>query len=69
MTGAQVLADITERIKTGEYPPNTKLPSASQLADLYGVSPSTVQRVLALLQERGVVVGQQGRGVYVLGKD
>jgi GntR family transcriptional regulator len=67
MTGAQVLADLTERIKKGEYPPGTKLPSARELADLYDVSTSTVQRILALLQERGMVVGQQGRGVYVLG--
>ena len=64
-----MLADLTERIKKGEYPPGTKLPSARELGDLYDVSPSTVQRILALLQERGMVVGQQGRGVYVLGGD
>lgn len=65
MTGKEVLADLTERIRKGEYPPGSKLPSAREVADLYGVSVSTAQRVFTLLQERGLVVGQQGRGVYV----
>lgn len=65
MTGSEIVADLTERIRNGQYPPGTKLPSARELADLYEVSVSTIQRVVALLQERGLVVGQQGRGVYV----
>ena len=65
MTGAEVLADLTARIKSGEYPSGTKLPSARELKELYGISVSTAQRIFTLLQERGLVVGQQGRGVYV----
>ena len=65
MTGAQVLADLTERIATGEYPPGSKLPSAREIAELYRISISTAQRIFMLLRERGLVVGQQGRGVYV----
>ncbi|WP_328342454.1 GntR family transcriptional regulator [Micromonospora sp. NBC_00421] len=33
-----IAADITSRIKVGEYEPGAKLPSYSQLADLYSVS-------------------------------
>jgi len=65
MTGAQVLADLTERISKGEYPPGSKLPSAREVAELYRISISTAQRIFTLLQERGLAVGQQGRGVYV----
>ncbi|MGC9669037.1 winged helix-turn-helix domain-containing protein [Planosporangium sp. 12N6] len=61
--------DIAERIRLGEYPPGTKLPPARELADLYGVSLSTAQRVQLILKERGLTVGRQGDGVYVAEKD
>ncbi|HYN95826.1 MAG TPA: winged helix-turn-helix domain-containing protein [Pilimelia sp.] len=61
--------DVASRIASGEYPPGTKIPSYSQLADLYSVSVSTAQRAVIVLRERGLVVGAQGRGVYVREKD
>jgi GntR family transcriptional regulator len=64
-TTRQITEDIEERIRRGEYPPGTRLPAARELADLYGVSLSTAQRVQLLLKERGLVVGRQGDGVYV----
>jgi GntR family transcriptional regulator len=57
--------DIAARIATGEYPPGAKIPSYSRLAALYSVSISTAQRAVMVLQERGLVVGAQGRGVFV----
>lgn len=57
--------DIAERIAAGEYPPGSKIPSYSQLASLYSVSISTAQRAVMALEERGIVVGVQGRGVFV----
>ncbi|HEU5108998.1 MAG TPA: winged helix-turn-helix domain-containing protein [Micromonosporaceae bacterium] len=57
--------DIAARIATGEYPPGAKIPSYSKLASLYSVSISTAQRAVMVLQERGLVVGAQGRGVFV----
>ncbi|MEV4841978.1 winged helix-turn-helix domain-containing protein [Micromonospora matsumotoense] len=60
-----IAADITSRIKGGEYGPGAKLPSYSQLADLYSVSFSTAARAVALLRDRGVVIGAPGRGVFV----
>ncbi|MFI2710212.1 winged helix-turn-helix domain-containing protein [Micromonospora sp. NPDC018662] len=62
---SDIAADITGRIKSGEYGPGAKLPSYSQLADLYSVSFSTAARAVALLRDRGVVVGAPGRGVFV----
>ena len=61
--------DIAARIATGEYPPGAKIPSYSKLAALYSVSISTAQRAVMVLQERGLVVGAQGRGVFVREKD
>ncbi|MGW9193070.1 winged helix-turn-helix domain-containing protein [Micromonospora chersina] len=60
-----IAADIVERIKGGEYEPGAKLPSYSQLADLYSVSFSTAARAIALLRDRGIVLGAPGRGVFV----
>ena len=62
---SDIAADITARIKAGEYEPGAKLPSYTQLADLYTVSFSTAARAVALLRDRGVVVGAPGRGVFV----
>jgi GntR family transcriptional regulator len=61
--------DIAARIATGEYPPGGKIPSYSQLAKLYSVSISTAQRAVIVLRERGLVVGAQGRGVFVRERD
>jgi GntR family transcriptional regulator len=57
--------DLAARIRVGEYPPGAQLPSYAQIAALYSVSVSTAQRAVGLLRDRGVAVGEQGRGVYV----
>jgi GntR family transcriptional regulator len=61
----EIAADIEARIRSGEYQPGAKLPSYSQLAELYSVSFSTAARAIALLRDRGLVVGAPGRGVFV----
>jgi GntR family transcriptional regulator len=65
MSGAQIAQDLTDRIKSGQYPPGTKLESYAELADLYGVSEATIATVIRLLRDRGVVIGLQGKGVFV----
>jgi len=57
-----LLADITE----GEYEEGTLLPSQRVLADSYGVSRDTVQRVFAVLADEGWIETRQGRGAVVL---
>jgi GntR family transcriptional regulator len=64
-TYREVADDIQERIERGEYAPGDPIPSYAKLADLYGVSVSTASRAVALLRDRGVVIGHPGRGVYV----
>lgn len=61
----EVTEDITARIKSGEYAPGDRLPTYRELADLYQVSVTTVQRAVIILQDRGLVVGRQGRGLWV----
>jgi DNA-binding GntR family transcriptional regulator len=64
-TYINIVTDIADRAASGEYPPGYELPSYRQLADEYKVGISTVSRAIALLRERGVVVGIPGKGVYV----
>jgi GntR family transcriptional regulator len=57
--------DLTERIRSGQYPEGTQLPSTVELADMYSVSRSTIVRAVALLHDRGLIYGEQGRGMFV----
>ena len=61
----EIAQDITDRIERGEYPPGSKLPSYSALAELYSINRSTAFRVYALLRDRGTVISAAGRGMYV----
>ncbi|MFI2710279.1 GntR family transcriptional regulator [Micromonospora sp. NPDC018662] len=61
----EVAEDLTTRIRSGEYPPGERLPTYKELADLYSVSVTTVQRAIIILQDRGLLVGLQGRGLWV----
>jgi DNA-binding GntR family transcriptional regulator len=65
MTSSQIAADLTERIKAGEYPPGSQLPTYASLANLYNVSEATIAGVMRILRERRVVIGVPGRGTFV----
>ncbi|MFY1633653.1 MULTISPECIES: winged helix-turn-helix domain-containing protein [Micromonosporaceae] len=61
----RIMRAIETAIATGELKPGDKLPSTAQLCEQYGCSAPTARQALARLQERGVLQGHQGRGVYV----
>ncbi len=56
---------LRRRIRRGEYPPGSRLPSESELAESFGVSRATVRTALAKLAAQGVVMRRQGDGTYV----
>ena len=60
-----VARDIVSRIAAGEYDDGDSLPSISGLSEAYGISLSSVQKTLALLNEMGVVQTVNGRGSQV----
>ncbi|MCX4470423.1 winged helix-turn-helix domain-containing protein [Micromonospora sp. NBC_01655] len=66
MSSRQIADDLTARIRAREYAPGSKLPTLRELADLYSVSVSTIQRALELTRDRGLTVGRAGTGVYVV---
>ncbi|GAA3743075.1 hypothetical protein GCM10022225_28320 [Plantactinospora mayteni] len=61
----RVMRDVEAKIASGELRPGDQLPSISQLREQYKCSAPTIKQALARLQERGVLQGHQGRGVYV----
>jgi DNA-binding transcriptional regulator YhcF (GntR family) len=62
---AQLAQHIVHLISSGVWPPGTAAASVRQLAADLGLATATAQRVYADLQERGLLVGQAGRGVFV----
>lgn len=62
-----IIEYILERIATGDWPPGFKLPPPAELGTAIDppTSPYTVRRATDTLQDRGVLVGRQGKGVYV----
>ncbi|MEH0844703.1 GntR family transcriptional regulator [Micromonospora sp. CPCC 205711] len=61
----RIVDDIVAKIRSGEFKPGDKLPSTSQLAEIYGVSNNTAYRALVILHDRELIIGRQGRGTYV----
>ncbi|MBX6425832.1 MAG: GntR family transcriptional regulator [Variibacter sp.] len=60
-----VATKLRERILTGVYLPNAKLPSLNELVEEFKVSAISVRRALRELAYEGLVYGEQGRGVFV----
>jgi DNA-binding GntR family transcriptional regulator len=61
----QLVAVITARIESGQYTPGSRLPTAAAFATEFDISARTVTDALAILRERGAVIGVRGRGVFV----
>lgn len=60
------LAELLRRaIRDGTYPVGERLPSTRQLTDTHRVSLTTARRAVEELRRDGVIVGQQGAGIFV----
>jgi GntR family transcriptional regulator len=62
-----VIDHITAGIDAGLYPRGTWLPTIAKLAEITGTSQTSVKTALLLLNQHGVVRGQQGKGSLVVG--
>jgi len=61
------LADILlARIRAGEFPPDTRIPSELSLAASYGIGRPTVRQAIDLLVRKRILVRKRGSGTYVL---
>ncbi|WFE25298.1 winged helix-turn-helix domain-containing protein [Solwaraspora sp. WMMD791] len=56
----KIMADI----RSGKYPPGSKLPSIAQFCEIYTVSSSTMQLVNVRLEALAVIRRHQGKGIF-----
>jgi GntR family transcriptional regulator len=61
----QVATELRSAIKRGEYPPGSALPSQPELARLYGLNQTSINRAITLLRSEGLVRVEHGRGAFV----
>ncbi|MGJ7442199.1 GntR family transcriptional regulator [Aquipuribacter sp. MA13-6] len=61
----QIAGQLRQEIRSGAYPPGSKLPSETELTRTFGVARMTVRGGIAELRSEGLVVSEQGRGVFV----
>ena len=61
----QLHEQLMQRISAGVYPKGSRLPTVRELAAEAGVNPNTMQRAMAYLEERGLVVGNRTQGRVV----
>jgi GntR family transcriptional regulator len=63
----QVVDQLGGLIRSGQLPPNTRLPSFRELAPQLLVSLITVRRAYADLEAAGLIACRQGQGTFVAG--
>lgn len=56
---------IKNKITTGEYAENAKIPPEPELTNTYGISRITVRRAIEDLVEEGYLIKKQGKGTFV----
>lgn len=63
----RIMDYILARIAVGDWPPGHKLPTPAELATVIepAASSQTARRATDTLQVQGVLVGRQGKGVFV----
>ncbi|MEV4890040.1 winged helix-turn-helix domain-containing protein [Nonomuraea sp. NPDC055795] len=61
----QIVDELRGQIRSGSLSPGTALPSIAQLGERFDVSASVVKAAISVLRTEGLVVGQQGKGVFV----
>jgi GntR family transcriptional regulator len=61
----QVAADLRTQITSGSLPVGKQIPSMAQLRELYDVSSTVIRDALNELRREGLIIGQQGKGVFV----
>jgi DNA-binding transcriptional MocR family regulator len=66
-TYLEVSRSLEEQVRSGQYPPGSRLPPQRDLALELGINVSTVSRAYKELQARGLIVASKRRGSIVTG--
>jgi len=61
----QLTEELRKNIENGEWPPNSLIPSETELCEKYKVSRGTVRQALSQLVQEGLLYRKQGKGTFV----
>jgi DNA-binding LacI/PurR family transcriptional regulator len=61
----QVATLLNEEITAGGYQPGDRLPSHGELCTRFGVARNTLDRVLGIVEEQGLIRREKGRGIFI----
>lgn len=61
----QIAQDLVAKVRSGELPPGSLLPTEMQLMEAYGASRNTVRSALSQLQDMGMISRRRNRGTRV----
>ena len=64
----QIAAILRRRIEAGQYAPDTRMPTESELVEAFEVARSTARRAIEALREEGLIYTVPQRGSYVADK-
>jgi DNA-binding GntR family transcriptional regulator len=64
----QIAAILRRRIESGQYPPDTRIPTESELVEAFEVARTTARRAIAVLRDEGLIYTVPQRGSYVTRK-
>ena len=65
----QLAEFLMSKIRSGEYPPGSRIPSEHQLAKMFDIGRPTVRQAVELLVHRQRLERRRGSGTYVLDKN
>ena len=68
MSAAAIADDLIARIRAGQYPPDSALPSFADLADRYNCPQPRIKHAMVRVGITGVAEYRQGKGWYVKGE-
>ena len=61
----QVVDSLTDYIEKSKLPPGEQLPGEVDLCDMFGVSRTVIRQALQVLENKGVIYREKGRGTFV----
>jgi len=65
-TYTALIERIRAMIRNGELQPGSRLPPERKLAEMFGVSRTSLRQAFQALAERGIIESRQGDGTYLL---
>ncbi|MBB5871253.1 GntR family transcriptional regulator [Allocatelliglobosispora scoriae] len=65
----QLVADIREKISSGELAAGAQIPSTAELCSQYSVSATVVNQAVLILDAEGLIEGVPGVGRFVKKKE